>query len=62
MMVLLCSLFHKIERNNFRGNLILLEKRVFWNSYPFCIVFIQCLVLWDGHVVIRIARYCAGMS
>lgn len=31
MVVLLCSLFHKIERNNFRDNLVLLEKRVFWN-------------------------------
>lgn len=26
MMVLLCSLFHKIERNNFGDNLVLLEK------------------------------------
>lgn len=58
LMVLLCSLFHEIKKN--KDNLVLLEKRMFWNSYPFCIAFIQCLVLWDGCVVIRIARYGAG--
>lgn len=62
MFLLLCSLFHKIERNNFGDNLVLLEKNRVLEQLSFLYSFYAVSSAMRWSFVIRIARYCAGMS